>query len=166
MTDPATPATPTTPATVPRPASVTRAVQLILLLVLLAAAVTVLAVTFDEDLVTAWAGGQGISADDTRVPPSFTPVVVVLFVVVSSLLLVLMAFLRDGHNWARHCLGAATGLIAVVVVAGTRTGPPTVFLVAALLALAIDVVLLVFLYLPTTSAYVAGPPRRGAPTQV
>ncbi len=143
-----------------RPTSVVRSVQLIWLLVLLSAGVTVLAVIFDAELVTAWAGGQGSSADDTRVPPSFAPVVVVLFVVVASLLLVLMSFLRDGHNWARHCLGAGTLMIAFVIAAGLRTSPPTVFAVSAIVALVLDVLLLVALYLPTTSAYVAYVPRR------
>ncbi|CAN5537139.1 hypothetical protein BH11ACT8_BH11ACT8_19850 [soil metagenome] len=150
-----------------RPTSVTRAVQLVWLLVLVGAGVTVLASIFDEDLVTAWAGGQGRSADDTRVPPSFTPVLVVLFVVVSSLLLVLMSFLRNGHNWARHCLGGAMILVAVAIVAGIGTSPPTVFLLAAIGALVIDAVLLVCLYLPSTSAYVGRLPRTSTtPTRV
>lgn len=149
-----------------RPTSVTRAVQLVWLMVLLAAAVTVLAVVFDDDLVTAWIGGAGRSVDDTRVPPSFTPVVIVLYVVVASLLLVLMSFLRNGHNWARHCIGAGTVLIALSITSGIRTGPPTVFLTAAILALVLDALLLVCLYLPTTTAYVARIPRPSSPADL
>ena len=145
---------------VQRPTSVTRAVQLIWLMVALATVVTVLAVVFDDDLVTAWVGGAGRSVDDTRVPPSFTPVLIVLYVVVASLLLVLMAFLRDGHDWARHVIGASTVLIALSIVSAVRTDPPTVFLVSAILALVIDALLLVCLYLPSTTAYVARAPRQ------
>lgn len=145
-----------------RPTSVIRAVQLVLLMVLLAGVATVLAVVFDDDLVTAWVGGAGSTADDTRVPPSFTPVVIVLYVVVASLMLVLMSFLRDGHNWARHVLGGTTVLIALTIVSCIRTGPPTVFLVIGILALVVDALLLVFLYLPTTTAYVARPTREPA----
>ena len=106
---PARPAGPASPAGegragMARPASVERASWVIWALVVVATAVTVLAVVRDDDLVAAWAGGQGRSVDDTRVPPSFTPVVVVLYVVISILLLVLLAFLRGGHNWARHCI--------------------------------------------------------------
>lgn len=146
-----------------RPTSVTRAVQLIWVMVALATVVTALAAVFDDDLVTAWVGGAGRSADDTRVPPSFTPVLIVLYVVVASLLLVLMAFLRDGHNWARHVIGGSTLLIALAIISAVRTGPPTVFLVSAVLALLIDALLLVCLYLPTTTAYVARLPRESTP---
>lgn len=148
---------------VQRPTSVTRAIQLVWLMVLLATAVTVLAVVFDQDLVTAWAGGAGRSVDDTRVPPSFAPVAIVLCVVISTLLLILMSFLRGGHNWARHCIAGATVLIAVAITAVIRTGPPTVFLGAAIVAATIDVLLLLCLYLPTTTAYVARGPREPAP---
>lgn len=138
-----------------RPTSVIRAVQMVWLLVALALAVTVLAVVFDDDLVAAW-GGQGVSADDTRVPPSFTPVVVVLYVVVSSLMLVLMALFRDGLNWARHSLAAGFVLIAIATLSGLRTEPPTLFVVLSAVALALVALLLVLLYLPATHAYVTG----------
>ena len=144
-----------------RPTSVTRAVQLVWLLVVLALAVTVLAVVFDDDLVAAW-GGQGVSADDTRVPPSFTPVVIVLFVVVSSLVLVLMALFRDGLNWARHCLAAGFVLIAIAALAGVRTDPPALFVVFSVVALLLVALLLVLLYLPTTHAYVSDRAPRAA----
>ena len=137
-----------------RPASVERASWVIWALVVVATAVTVLAVVRDDDLVAAWAGGQGRSVDDTRVPPSFTPVVVVLYVVISLLLLVLLAFLRGGHNWARHCIAAGAALVAIAVVSGMRTDPPVEFVVAAIGILILAAVLLVLLYLPTTNAYV------------
>lgn len=143
-----------------RPTSVTRATQLIWLLVALALAATVLAVVFDSDLVAAWAGGQGLSVDDQRVPPSFTPVVIVLFVVLASLILVLMSFLRGGHNWARYCLAALVLFVVVATFGGIRTGPPTVFVVFSIVTLVIDVLILVCLVHPATNTYVSRPVRR------
>ncbi len=137
-----------------RPTSVTRASQVIWLLVAVATVTMVLAVVRDDDVIAAWAGGQGRSPDDTRVPPSFTPVVVVLYVVIVSLLLVLLAFLRGGHNWARHCIAAGAVLAVLSVVAGIRTDPPVEFLVSALVILALAGVLVVLLYLPATSTFV------------
>ena len=137
-----------------RPTSVTRASQVVWLLVGVATVATVLAVVLDDDTIIAWVGGEGRSPDDTRVPPSFTPVVVVLYVVIASLLLVLLAFLRGGHNWARHCIAAGALLVAFSVTSGLRTDPPTAFLVAALLIVALALVLVVLLYLPATNAWV------------
>ncbi len=145
---------------VQRPTSVIRAVQLILLLVAIALVVSVLAVVFDDDLVAAWADSTGVSADDTRVPPSFAPVVVVLLVTVASLALVLMSFLLGGHNWARHCLAATFVLVAIATLSGLRTEPPMVFAVFAAVSLVLDVLIVVCLYRPATSTYVA-PPQRG-----
>lgn len=148
-----------------RPTAVTRAVQLIWVLVLLGAAVTVLAVVFDEELVASWAGLPGQSVDDTRVPPTFVPVAVVLYGTMAILLLVLTAFLRGGHNWARHCIAASGVLSALVVLASLRTGPPTVFVALAWVFLLLDAVLLVLLYLPSTGAFVTRRPERTS-TQV
>lgn len=138
-----------------RPATVVLAVRLMLLLVLLALVVAVLAVVSDDAIARAWAGGQGLAADDTRVPPSFAPVVVVLFVVVSSLLLVLVSFLRGAHNWARHCLAGALILVAVATVAGIVAGPPVAFVVCCVLSLVIDAAVLVLLYRPETSRFLS-----------
>lgn len=148
-----------------RPTSIRRALRLIWLLVGVGAAITLLAVVLSDELVRAWAGGRGLSADDTRVPPSFTPVAIVLFVVVATLLLVLMDFLRGAHNWARHCLGAGCVLVVLGGAAVIRTGPPVAFDVAAVVALLVAVALALCLYAPETSAYVAGAsdePLRGS----
>lgn len=137
------------------PAWVQRAVLLVWLQVLLGTAVTVLAVIFDDDLVAAWAGGRGLSIDDRRVPPSFTPVVVVLYVVVVTLVLVLLSFVRGGHNWARHCLAAVVVLVAIATVSGMRVGPPSAFIVCAVVSLVVDVAAVACLYHPETSRFLA-----------
>lgn len=142
-----------------RPASVTRASGIIWLLLAIAAATTLMAVLRDDDVIAAWVGGQGRSADDTRVPPSFTPVVVVLYVVISGLLLVLLAFFRGGHNWSRHCIAAGAFLVAIAVTSGLRTDPPMEFLIASIVILVLAAVLLVLLYLPSTTAFLARVPE-------
>ncbi len=137
-----------------RPASVVQASLVIWLLIVVATIATVLAVVLDDETIVAWVGGQGRSPDDTRVPPSFTPVVVVLYVVISLLLLVLLVFLRGGHNWARHSIAAGAGLVAFAVGSGLRTDPPVQFLVPSLAVLVLAAVLVVLLYLPSTTAFV------------
>ena len=139
---------------VQRPTSVTRAVQLIWLLVLLALAMTVLSVVFDDELLRV-SGAAGTTADDTRVPPSFAPVAVVLYVTVASLVLVLLSFLVGGHNWARHCLTAVFAMLAIAAVSGLRLDPPAVFVVVSVVSLVLEAVLVYFLYRPETGAYVA-----------
>ena len=156
-----------------RPESVTRASQVIWLLVAVATLAVVRRSWSTTTSSPAWVGGQGRSPDDTRVPPSFTPVVVVLYVVVSSLLLVLLAFLRGGHGWARHCIAAGAALVAVAVVSGLRTDPPLRLPARGAGHPGARRRAPGLLYLPATNAYVgrigrsgaAGPPgSSGTPT--
>ncbi len=144
------------------PMTVVRAVQLVWVLVVAAAVITIVSVVFDHDLVATW-GDHGVSADDTRVPPTFAPVAIVLFVVVAALMLVLMALFRDGHDWARHSLGAGVVLVVIATVSVVRTGPPTLFVVLALVTMALEIALLVCLYAPSTNAFFA---RRGTRADV
>jgi hypothetical protein len=143
----------TTGVTSERPASVTRLVRLVWVLVLLAAAMTVLAALLDDEIIRS-TSTAGTSADDTRVPPSFTPVVIVMDVVITSLVLVLLAFVSGGHNWARHCLALAFVLLAVATAAVLRTGPPGAFVPPAVVWLGLDGLLLYLLYRPETTAFV------------
>ncbi len=123
-------------------------------LVVFAAAISFLAVLLDDEILRA-TGGAGVSADDTRVPASYSPVVVVLYVVVAGLVLVLLAFLRGGHNWARHSLAVTFALLAVSTVAVLRAGVPVEFVPLLGAWLALDALVLYLLYRPETSAYVA-----------
>lgn len=140
------------PALAERPTAATRVVQLVWVLVLLGAALTVLSVVLDDEIIRSTTGAT--SADDTRVPPSFTPVIVVLYAVVAALVLVLLAFFSGGHNWARHCLAATFVLLAVATAAMLVTGPPIAFVPPVVLWLALDGLLLHLLYRPATTAFV------------
>ena len=151
MTQPTTTSSRPAPAT--RPVALTRLTRGIWLLVLLGAALTVLAVVLDDEIIRSTRAGA-VSADDTRVPPSFTPVVIVLDVVVSSLVLVLLAFVRGGHNWARHCLALALVLLAVATAAVLRTAPPGAFVPPVVVFLGLLAVLVHLLYRPGVTAHV------------
>jgi len=99
-----------------QPVSVTRARQLLAVLVALGAVVTVLIVLLQDQLIKSWAEGrpdtrkvlrsQGLDAvkDGEVHVPAFIPVALVLFVVVALLIWVLAAFLRGGYGWARMSL--------------------------------------------------------------
>ncbi|MFB9314941.1 hypothetical protein [Nocardioides plantarum] len=150
MTEPTTLTRATRPT---RPVALTRVTRGVWLLVLLGAALTVLAVLLDDEIIRSTRAGT-VSADDTRVPPSFTPVVIVLDVVVSSLVLVLLAFVRGAHNWARHCLALAMVLLAVATAAVLRTAPPVAFVPPIVVFLVLLAVLVHLLYRPALTAYV------------
>ncbi|WP_340538680.1 hypothetical protein [Nocardioides sp. GXZ039] len=145
-----------------RPSTVTWAVRLVWALIVLAGVLAALSVVFEDELVRAF-GAAGATADDTRVPPSFAPVAVVLWVTVSSLLLVLTAMLLGGHVWGRHTLAATVALIAVgTVSAMLDSNPPAAAVLGGLLSLVLDVLIVVLLYRPETTAYLVPVGGRGA----
>lgn len=135
------------------PASMTRVVRLVWTLVLLAAVMTVLAVVLDDEILQA--AGAPANPDDTRVPPSYTPVVIVLYLTLAALVLVLLAFVRGAHNWARHCLTVAFVLLALAMVALLVAGPPVAFVPFVVVWLALDAALLHQLYRPESGAFLA-----------
>lgn len=153
MTESTTTAVATPPRRPERPVALTRVTQAVWLLVLAGAALTALAGILDEEIIRS-TGAPGATADDTRVPPSFTPVVVVLYVVVAVLVLVLLAFLRGAHDWARHSLAATLALLALATAAVLRTAPPAAFVAPLVAFLALLGLLLYLLYRPAVTAYV------------
>ncbi|WP_134767552.1 hypothetical protein [Nocardioides sp. 1609] len=143
-----------------RPTSVIRVVQLVWALVVLATVLAALTVVFEDDLVRAL-GAAGTSADDTRVPPSFAPVAVVLGVTVSCLLLVQLAFVVGGHRWARHSLAGTVTLIGLGTVSAlTSSSPPLAAVVGGVLGLVLEALVVVHLYRPETAAHVVPVSRR------
>ncbi len=138
-----------------RPASVSRALALIWALVAVILVMTVLAVLFSDDLVAATGMGGARNVDDTRVSPSFEPVVVTMVVCFVITVLVFMSFLKGGHSWARHCLAAVMVLAAISTLAALRTGPPVLFVAGAVVMLLLEAALVAYLYHPDTGRYVA-----------
>ena len=104
-----------------QPTSVTRAIQLLLGLLVAGLGVTVLVVIFRDDLDEAWSAGH--PADSAIQPLDFVPVAITLYVVVALLMLTLIPFFRAGANWARFSLVAMVLMIAVLDGGGAADRP-------------------------------------------
>lgn len=150
---------------VPVPASVTTSIRLAWSIVVLSALTALLTWLLRDDLVRAWARGnreameqlteggiEGLDQSSISVP-SLVPLAVTSFVIIAGLTLVLTAFLRGGHGWARWCM--------VVLIAGSMfstavtisRGLPWAFVIFAALSLVLQLALLRFLFHPDTSKY-------------
>ncbi|MGB0098883.1 MAG: hypothetical protein WBP61_01255 [Nocardioides sp.] len=115
----------------------------------------VLTLVFHDELVDAWAADR---PDVGSVePPAFVPVAVTMFFVVALLALVLIAFFRQGYRWARILLSAVIVLVGASTVAILRTDPPTLFLVVAVLSVAVDVAATVALWHKDTREFTSLP---------
>ncbi|WP_370248644.1 hypothetical protein [Nocardioides sp.] len=101
--------------------------------------VPALAVLLEDQLVAAWAGGAGLGADDTRVPPTFAPVAVVMSGVLLGHLLMLWLLVRAAQPWARHALALTGALVALGALALLLTGPPLVFVLAGMVVAGLGV---------------------------
>lgn len=153
---------------VDRPTSLVRAMRLHWLLLALGAVTTALTAVLNDALIRSWAEGrsdirriletQGLQAvkDGAVRPPAYVPVAVVMFIVVALLVWMLVIFLGHGLEWARWSLTALVFFTAVATVAGIRTGPPTIFVVLAVLSIAIAAVAMVFLWHPDSTRYLRG----------
>ncbi len=136
------------------PASLTRAVRLLLALVGVSGLTALLTVVFHEELVRVWGVGH---ADTGSVrPPAFVPVAIVLFCVFAALTGVLTVFIRAGHNWARLSLSALLVFMVLGTLAGLRIDPPVLFVVLSALSIVLELVLLFFLWHRDTGAYIRG----------
>ena len=150
------------------PAAVKRATWLLWALVLLGLVTTVLTVVLRDELIRSWAEGrpdirpllesQGLEAvkDGAVQPPAFVPVAIVLFVVVALLIWVLLAFFRNGYNWARISLAALLVSVAIGTVAALRAGPPTTFVVLSFVSFVVELAALAYLWHPQTNQYFRG----------
>ena len=130
--------------------AVRRASWAVLAVLAVGALGTALAVVLRDELVEAWSVGHPV--DSAIQPPAFVPVAVVLFVTFAALVLVLLALLRSGQTWARHCLAALLVFVAVGTLATLRTSPPPLFVGVSVLSLVVDAVAVFFLWHPATGA--------------
>jgi hypothetical protein len=150
------------------PASLAWATRMLAAVVALGAVVTFLTVVLRDQLIRSWAEGrpdlrrvlrtQGLDAvkNGEVAVPSFVPVAVVLFVVVAGLIWVLTAFVHGGYNWARVALTVTLFFLAVVTIAGLRTGLPTTFMVLSLVSFPLEAAAVYFLWHKDTGAYLKG----------
>ena len=153
-----------------QPSSVTRAIRMHWLLVLLGLVIVVLTVVLNDELIRTWAEGrsdlrrvletQGLQAikDGEVRPPAFIAPAVTLYVVVGLLMWMLLVFFANGNNWARLSLTALLFFTAVTAVAGIRTDPPGVFVVLLLASLVLEVVAVAYLWHPDTNRFLREAP--------
>ena len=134
-----------------RPSMVTAAIWLSGAVVAMTGVTALLTVLLEDELVDAWAAGR--PATSAVEAPAFVPVAVTMFVVVALLAVVLIAFLRHGHEWARLVMSAIVVLVAVATLAILRTSPPAVFVVVAAVSLVVDLAAVVALWHRDTRAF-------------
>ena len=148
-----------------RPSSVSWAIRLHWMLVLLGLVAVVLTVVLNDELIRTWADGRGdlrrvletqglqaIKDGDVR-PPAFVAPAITMFVVVGLLMWMLLVFFANGNNWARLCLTALLFFTAVTTVAGIRTEPPGVFVVLSVASMLLEVVAVAYLWHPDTNRF-------------
>ncbi|VXB15236.1 hypothetical protein [Nocardioides sp. AX2bis] len=105
-------------------------------------------------LMDAWTAGQ--PPDSTIAPLSFVPVALVCCGTFVGSALLMLAFLRAGHGWARWCLAAIVAFVVLATVAALRTAPPAPFLVVSVVGLVVEVATLVELWRPSVSRFLRG----------
>jgi uncharacterized membrane protein YfcA len=139
-----------------RPTAVLLATWATVASVVMTGLTAVLTIAFHDQLIDAWARGRtDISAVE---PPAFTPVAVTMSVVLAVLVGVLLSFFRNGYDWARVVLSAVVLLIGVATCAVLRTDPPVLFLVVAVVSIAVDLTAAVALWHRDTRATTRLPP--------
>lgn len=124
----------------------------------------VLVVVQRDALMDAWTAGQ--PPDSTIAPLSFVPVALVCCGTFVGSVLLMLAFLRAGHGWARWCLAAIVGFVVVATVAALRTSPPGAFIVVSVAGLVVELATLAALWRPSVSRFlrdVAASERSPAP---
>lgn len=150
------------------PASVTNAIRMVWIVVGLTGLTALLTALFRDDLVLTWAAGnpdaralvesgglQALEASAITIP-EFTPLAVALFVTFAAFALVLVAFFRGGHNWARLSIAGLVLFATFVSVLSIVRGLPPVFLALAVVSLLAYAVLLWLLFHKDTSAFIKG----------
>jgi hypothetical protein len=135
-----------------QPTSVTSAIRVQLLLVLVGGLTTLLTAVRRDELVAQWAATQPPGAQ----APAFVPVAVVLFVTMALLVAVLLVFFHAGHPSARLSLTAVAAFFLFSAVVIVRLDPPVLFVALAGVSVLLDLVLLYFLWHRDTSAYLRG----------
>ncbi len=119
--------------------------------VVVGVATAVLVVVQRDALMNAWTAGE--PPDSTIAPLSFVPVALVCCGTFVGSVLLMLAFLRAGHGWARWCLAALVAFVVLATVAALRTAPPTPFVVVSGVGLLVEVATLVALWRPSVSRF-------------
>lgn len=147
------------------PASMTRAIWLLRIVVAWSGLTALLTVFFRDDLIRSWAEGNsaakaildkgGIEAvkESSLNVPDFVTVAIVLFVVFAAMAGVLVAFLRGGHGWARVVLTTMVLFMGFSTIVSLGRDLPALFAASSVVALALSAGLLFFLWHKESTAY-------------
>lgn len=147
-----------------KPGSIINAVRSLLALVVVSGAAVLLTWLQHDEIILAWAQGNptaqeilnsgGIAAlRDSAIVPKFVPLALVSFVVFVVLVLVLGAFLSDGHGWARLVLTGTSCFGVLVASLGLNHSLPAPFVIVSALFLLLCLALVFFLWRKDTSTY-------------
>ncbi len=157
------------------PTSVRRSIWMVWALVLWGVVATVLTVLLRDDLILAWAEGNsaaqevvdagGLDAlkDSSIRIPGFAALAVTLLIVYAALAVVLVAFLRGGHGWARMMLTATAVFTSFAIAVGLERVLPWLFAGLSVVALLLNAALVWFLWRGDTSRFLRAVPRASAP---
>ncbi len=154
-----------------RPGSVTQAIRMHALLVVLGGVTAALTIFLNDALIRTWAQGrpdmarvletQGLQAvkDGAVRPPAFIAPSVTLWVVIALLIWMLLLFFANANSWARLTLSALLFFAAVATIAGIRTEPPAVFVVLMIASMVVEVVAVAYLWHPDTNRFLRSAAR-------
>lgn len=148
-----------------RPASVTRAVRVLVLLVVATGVTTFLVWVRRDDLIRSWAEGNrtarellaqgGLeSVEQTLTVPGIVPIAVASYVTFVALVWVLGVFFAEGFNWARWSLAVTTLFTIFTAVLCVLSGIPALFVGAAVVVSVVCLLFLVLLFHKDTNAYI------------
>lgn len=156
-----------------KPMTLTASIWLLWALVVMSGVTALLMVVYRDEVETSWAYGNPAALEQFRQGgleqlrasnvdiPDFGPVAITAFFTFALVALVLTAFLRGGHPWARWAITVMVLFAAFMSVLTLGRQVPTLFTVLAVVSLLLYVALLVCLWHPNCSRFF----REPVPTQ-
>jgi hypothetical protein len=146
------------------PGSITNALRNLVALVVVSGIAVLLTWLQHDEVIRAWAKGNSSAQEilasggmaalrESAIVPKFVPLALVSFVVFLVLVVVLGAFLVDGHGWSRLVLTATSFFGVLVAVLGLNHGLPTAFVIVSALFFVLSLTLVFFLWRKDTSTY-------------
>ena len=146
------------------PGSITNSLRNLLALVVVSGAAVLLTWLQHDEIIRAWAEGNSsaqeilatggmVALREAAIVPKFVPLAVVSFIVFVVLVVVLGAFLADGHGWARLVLTGTSLFGLLVSFLGLNHGLPIPFVIVSALFFVLCLTLVFFLWRKDTSTH-------------
>lgn len=146
------------------PGSITNALRNLVALVVVSGMAVLLTWLQHDEVIRAWAKGNSSAQEilasggmaalrESAIVPKFVPLALVSFVVFVVLVVVLAAFLVDGHGWSRLVLTATSFFGVLVAALGLNHGLPTAFVIVSALFFVLSLTLVFFLWRKDASTY-------------